>query len=134
MRKLDLSWNGFGTDGAKAIGEALKANSSLEELDVSWVWLWFACDEKIDCVVVFKITCTLHVFTSIFPVYYGDVQKFLSGNKPYKPNAYRNNRINTEGAVLLAKGLVANDMLKNLKVRLWNPNMETLSNYVTIYT
>ena len=33
--ELDLSWNGFGNEGAAAIGEALKYNSSLEVLDLS---------------------------------------------------------------------------------------------------
>lgn len=35
MAKINLSWNGFGKDGAKAIGDALKVNSSLEEIDLS---------------------------------------------------------------------------------------------------
>lgn len=40
MAKVNLSWNGFGKEGAKAIGEALKMNSSLEELDLGYVrWL-----------------------------------------------------------------------------------------------
>ena len=31
---LDLSWNGFGDDGAFAVGEGLKENSSLLELNL----------------------------------------------------------------------------------------------------
>ena len=35
MKKLDLSWNGFSLEGAMALGDALKGNSVLEELDIS---------------------------------------------------------------------------------------------------
>ena len=35
MQKLNLSWNGVGVDGCKALGEALKANASLQELDLA---------------------------------------------------------------------------------------------------
>lgn len=35
MQKINLSWNGFGNDGASAIGDALKANGQLELLDIS---------------------------------------------------------------------------------------------------
>ena len=35
LQSINLSWNGFGSDGAKWLGEALKANSVLEELDIS---------------------------------------------------------------------------------------------------
>ena len=34
LKILDLSWNGFGNEGAQAIGEALKFNGSLQELDI----------------------------------------------------------------------------------------------------
>ena len=34
MKKINLSWNGFGLEGAIALGDALKGNSVLEELDV----------------------------------------------------------------------------------------------------
>ena len=37
LKILDLSWNGFGNEGAQAVGEALKFNGSLEELDIVWV-------------------------------------------------------------------------------------------------
>lgn len=39
MQKINLSWNGLGWEGAKALGDALKANSALEELDIAWVHL-----------------------------------------------------------------------------------------------
>lgn len=32
---MNLSWNGMGQDGTAAIGEALKTNNVLEELDLS---------------------------------------------------------------------------------------------------
>ena len=32
-----MAWNGFGNDGALAIGEALKVNSTLRELDLTYV-------------------------------------------------------------------------------------------------
>ena len=35
LQKINLSWNGFSKDGAMALGDALKVNTSLEELDVS---------------------------------------------------------------------------------------------------
>lgn len=35
MKSLDLGWNGFGVDGCKAMGDALKTNNVLEELDLS---------------------------------------------------------------------------------------------------
>ena len=35
MKKVNLSWNGFGLDGAIALQDALKANSVLEELDIT---------------------------------------------------------------------------------------------------
>lgn len=35
MKILNLSWNGFGNEGAFALGEALKVNSVLTELDIS---------------------------------------------------------------------------------------------------
>ena len=35
MQSINLSWNGVGNDGAKALGDALKANAALEELNVS---------------------------------------------------------------------------------------------------
>ena len=38
MSRINLSWNGFAVDGAKALGDALKLNAALEELDVSWVY------------------------------------------------------------------------------------------------
>lgn len=34
LRTVDLSYNGFGRDGAAALGQALKDNSVLEELNV----------------------------------------------------------------------------------------------------
>lgn len=34
LRKLDLSYNGLGKDGAAALGEALRENNTLEELDI----------------------------------------------------------------------------------------------------
>uniref|UniRef100_A0A8C8VDT6 Leucine rich repeat containing 74A n=1 Tax=Pelusios castaneus TaxID=367368 RepID=A0A8C8VDT6_9SAUR len=35
LKILDLSWNGFGNDGALALGEALKLNNILVQLDIS---------------------------------------------------------------------------------------------------
>ena len=35
MKKINLSWNGFGNEGALALGDALKGNSVLETLDIS---------------------------------------------------------------------------------------------------
>lgn len=35
LRHLDLSWNGFGDEGAVAIGEALEENCTLLRLDMS---------------------------------------------------------------------------------------------------
>ena len=35
MKKLNLSWNGFGLEGATALQDALKGNSVLKELDIS---------------------------------------------------------------------------------------------------
>lgn len=37
LKVLNLAWNGFGNDGALAIGEALKVNSTLRELDLTYV-------------------------------------------------------------------------------------------------
>ena len=37
LSSIDLSWNGFGVDGAKALGEALKVNSALVELIIPYV-------------------------------------------------------------------------------------------------
>lgn len=34
LKVLDVSYNGFGNSGAAALGEALKANNVLEELNV----------------------------------------------------------------------------------------------------
>ena len=49
LRKINLSWNGFSTDGAQALGDALKSNTNLEELDVTWVNLLYISipDKKI---------------------------------------------------------------------------------------
>jgi len=35
VTKLNLAWNGFGYEGSLAIGELLKKNSTLTELDLS---------------------------------------------------------------------------------------------------
>lgn len=34
LKVLDVSYNGFGNGGAAALGEALKANNVLEELNI----------------------------------------------------------------------------------------------------
>ena len=34
MKKINLSWNGFGNEGAVALGKALAHNVMLEELDI----------------------------------------------------------------------------------------------------
>ena len=39
MSRVNLAWNGFSVDGAKALGDALKQNSSLEDIDISYVTL-----------------------------------------------------------------------------------------------
>jgi hypothetical protein len=85
LRKLDISWNGFAQDGAKAFFKALKENEVLEELDIS--------------------------YGSLYIIYLVVPRKELIRN----PNK-RNNRIATEGAVFIAKGLVANQTLRRLKV------------------
>ena len=36
LKILNLSWNGFGDDGSFAMGEALKVNTTLEELDLTY--------------------------------------------------------------------------------------------------
>ena len=35
IKSLNLAWNGFGNDGALAMGEALKVNSTLKEIDLT---------------------------------------------------------------------------------------------------
>ena len=35
IKSLNLAWNGFGNDGALAMGETLKVNSTLKELDLT---------------------------------------------------------------------------------------------------
>jgi predicted nucleic acid-binding Zn finger protein len=35
MSSINLSWNGIGNDGAKALGDALKLNAALEVLDIT---------------------------------------------------------------------------------------------------
>ena len=35
LRKLNLSWNGFGQAGCLALGQALKENRTLKELDIA---------------------------------------------------------------------------------------------------
>lgn len=35
LKIINLSWNGFGNEGALALGEALKVNNVLTELDIS---------------------------------------------------------------------------------------------------
>lgn len=35
LKHLDLSWNGFGNEGALALGEALKFNNTLVYLDLN---------------------------------------------------------------------------------------------------
>ena len=35
LKYLDLSWNGFGNEGALALGEALKFNNTLLHLDLN---------------------------------------------------------------------------------------------------
>lgn len=39
LRILDLSFNGFGKEGASALGQALKENNVLEELNIRYVSL-----------------------------------------------------------------------------------------------
>jgi len=38
MSSINLAWNGFGMDGAKALGDALKVNSALTELHIPYVF------------------------------------------------------------------------------------------------
>ena len=35
LKKLNLSYNGFGTEGAVALAEALKINTTLTHLDIT---------------------------------------------------------------------------------------------------
>lgn len=35
MKRLDISFNGFGRDGCKSLSVALKKNRTLQELDIS---------------------------------------------------------------------------------------------------
>jgi hypothetical protein len=35
LKKINLAWNGFGLEGTIALGDALKNNQSLEELDLT---------------------------------------------------------------------------------------------------
>lgn len=35
IKKINLSWNGFGLDGMKELGKALAENTTLEEIDVT---------------------------------------------------------------------------------------------------
>ena len=35
LRQLNLSWNGFGDEGALSIGKALETNNFLDEIDLS---------------------------------------------------------------------------------------------------
>ena len=35
LRKLNLAWNGFGQDGCLALGQAMKENRTLRELDIA---------------------------------------------------------------------------------------------------
>lgn len=35
LKHLDLSWNGFGNEGALALGEALKFNNTLVQLNLN---------------------------------------------------------------------------------------------------
>lgn len=35
LKRLDLSWNGFGNEGALALGEALKFNNTLVHLNLN---------------------------------------------------------------------------------------------------
>jgi hypothetical protein len=34
MKRINLAWNGFGLDGSIALGDALKGNSVLEEINI----------------------------------------------------------------------------------------------------
>ena len=34
IKKLNLSWNGFGVEGCKELGKALMENTTLEELHI----------------------------------------------------------------------------------------------------
>lgn len=40
LRTLDLSYNGLGKDGAVALGEALKDNNTLEDLNIRYKGFW----------------------------------------------------------------------------------------------
>lgn len=35
IKKLNISWNGFGVEGARELGKAIMENTTLEELDIS---------------------------------------------------------------------------------------------------
>jgi len=35
IKRLNISWNGFGVDGCRELGRALGENSTLEEIDLT---------------------------------------------------------------------------------------------------
>ncbi len=47
LKKINLSFNGFDTDGGKALAEVIKYNSSLQELNISNTRLTAECAASI---------------------------------------------------------------------------------------
>ena len=95
LKVFNISSNGFSNDGVVAMAKALEVNSSLLELDISYVRL---------CVFVnMFVTCTNSVHTSI---------QHTHNHVLYSSN----NRCFTDGINGLAKALQVNDTLKQLKV------------------
>ena len=46
LKTLNLSYNGFSNDGAVALGEALRANNTLIELDIRYVNVTFTASDS----------------------------------------------------------------------------------------
>ncbi|XP_078676218.1 uncharacterized protein LOC144913403 isoform X1 [Branchiostoma floridae x Branchiostoma belcheri] len=90
MVQLDLSWNQLRGKGALAICNGLKLNTTLKCLDVSWNG--FADEGALGFAEALKFN---NVLTSL------DIT---------------NNRITYQGAAYLAKGVAENDTLKSLRV------------------
>ena len=76
LRSLDLSYNGLGREGAVSLGEALKDNNTLEELDIRYLWdghwykdvccfLWFWCYGQCLYICASLMVCRSCKFTNV---------------------------------------------------------------------
>ena len=65
LSSVNLSWNGFGADGMKALGDALKVNSALLQLDILYVmeYILFMAP-RIKLIVNFKLTLEQNLNTT----------------------------------------------------------------------